>query len=191
MRSDIMDGSKNSTPSVGIARPEKNSKTWAKSLPKSARQSGKKTNQFHLSNQSTTMKNLIGLLLAVLFVSITGTITVQAIEFHLKDRILEQSSKSILPHVEPGNFPYVIHRDHLIPTAQKGPVYYVKIGDTISLLKDPQGYKIAAERMGMETIKVVPDKSGKYYRTVSLDLNQSDEDLKKAIEVKVSEIIVK
>lgn len=74
---------------------------------------------------------------------------------------------------------------------QKGPTYYVKIGDTISLLKDPQSYITAAIRLGMETIKVVPDKSGKYYRTVSLDLRQSDEDLKKAIEVKVSEIIVK
>jgi hypothetical protein len=135
-------------------------------------------------------KHLIGLL-AVLFVSITGTITVQAIEFHLKDRILEQPSKSILPHVETGNFPYVINPEYLKVNLQKGPIYYVKIGDTISLLKDPQGYITAATRLGMDTIKVVPDKSGKYYRTVSLDLNQSDEDLKKAIEVKVSEIIVK
>jgi len=74
---------------------------------------------------------------------------------------------------------------------QKGPEYYIRIGDTISILKDPQGYKVAAERLGMETIKVVPDKSGKFYRTVSLDLNQSEEDLKGAIEVKVSEIIIK
>ena len=105
--------------------------------------------------------------LLFLAVTISGTITVQAIDHHLKAKV--SSSEK----------------------AQKGPVYYVKIGDTISLLKDPQGYITAATRLGMDTIKVVPDKSGKWYRTVSLDLNQSDEDLKKAIEVKVSEIIVK
>jgi hypothetical protein len=89
------------------------------------------------------------------------------------------------------NWKVAINGITYLDLSQKGPVYYVKIGDTISLLKDPQGYITAAIRLGMDTIKVVPDKSGKYYRTVSLDLKQSDEDIKKAIEVKVSEIIVK
>ena len=109
------------------------------------------------------MKNQLGIIL-FLAVTISGTVTVQAIDFHLKNKL---------------------------ELTQKGPVYYVRIGDTISLLKDPQGYITAATRMGMDTIKVVPDKSGKVYRTVSLDLKQSDEDLKKAIEVKVEDIIVK
>jgi len=110
------------------------------------------------------MKNLLAVLL-FLAVTISGTVTVQGIDHHLKKTVLK--------------------------TEQKGPIYYVKIGDTISLLKDPQGYIIAAKRLGMTTIKVVPDKSGKFYRTVSLDLNQSDEDLKKAIEVETENIIIK
>lgn len=67
-------------------------------------------------------------------------------------------------------------------------VYYIKIGNTISKLVDKEGYIIAAKRLGMETIQVVPD--GKVYKTVSLDLNKSDEALKDAIEVKLDEIIV-
>jgi hypothetical protein len=133
------------------------------------------------------MKKLLGLLL-FLAVTISGTVTVQAIDHHLKKQaVTEQVTAK--DYYFSGEFLYAIHPDYL--RVQKGPVYYVRIGDTISLLKDPQGYITAATRMGMETIKVVPDSSGKYYRTVSLDLKQSDEDLKKAIEVKVSDIIVK
>lgn len=131
------------------------------------------------------MKKLFGLLL-FLAVTISGTVTVQAIDHHLKQEAEQVTAKE---YTFSGDFLYAIHPDYL--RVQKGPVYYVRIGDTISLLKDPQGYITAATRMGMETIKVVPDNSGKYYRTVSLDLKQSDEDLKKAIEVKVSDIIVK
>ncbi len=68
-------------------------------------------------------------------------------------------------------------------------VYYVKIGNTISLLEDKAGYIIAAKRLGMETIQIIPD--GKIYRTVSLDLNKDNKALKEAIEVKLDEIIVK
>lgn len=67
-------------------------------------------------------------------------------------------------------------------------VYYIKIGNTISKLVDKEGYIIAAKRLGMETIQVIPD--GKVYKTVSLDLNKDDEALKDAIEVKLDEIIV-
>lgn len=137
------------------------------------------------------MKKLLALLL-FMTVIISGTVTVQAIEYQLKKNALEQEVQSKQQSQEytfSGNMIYPIHPDYLL--AQKGPVYYIRIGDTISLLKDPQGYIIAATRMGMETIKVVPDNSGKFYRTVSLDLKQSDEDLKKAIEVNVKDIIVK
>lgn len=93
-----------------------------------------------------------------------------------------------------GNFLYVIAPEYLeastlINPPQKVPVYYVKINNTISLLKDPHGYILAAEKLKMEEIMIVPD--GKYYRTVSLDLHKSDEDLKNAIPVKVNEIIRK
>jgi hypothetical protein len=68
-------------------------------------------------------------------------------------------------------------------------VYYVKVGNTISILEDKEGYIIAAKRLGMETIQIIPD--GKIYRTVSLDLNKDNEALKEAIEVKLDEIIIK
>lgn len=67
-------------------------------------------------------------------------------------------------------------------------IYYVKIDNTISKLEDKNGYIIAAKRLGMETILIIPD--GKVYRTVSLDLHKDDEDMKEAIEVKLEEIIV-
>ena len=67
--------------------------------------------------------------------------------------------------------------------------YYVKVGNTISKLEDKEGYIIAAMRLGMETILIIPD--GKVYRTVSLDLHKDDEALKNAIEVKINEIIIK
>lgn len=144
------------------------------------------------------MKKLVALL-AFLFICIAGTMTIQGIQMVQK----QEQIKAVLPNQETASFSalssqrmvYPISAEYLLNTtriaAQKGPVYYVKIGDTISLLKDPQGYIIAAKRLGMTTIKVVPDKSGKFYRTVSLDLNQSDEDLKKAIEVETENIIIK
>lgn len=67
-------------------------------------------------------------------------------------------------------------------------VYYVKIGNTISKLEDKEGYIIAAKRLGMESIMIIPD--GKVYRTVSLDLHKDDKELKSAIEVKLDEIII-
>lgn len=74
------------------------------------------------------------------------------------------------------------------PLSVEKTIYYVKIGNTISKLEDKEGYIIAAKRLGMETIQVIPD--GKVYRTVSLDLKKDDEALKEAIEVKLDEIIV-
>jgi hypothetical protein len=73
-------------------------------------------------------------------------------------------------------------------TTSEKTIYYVKVGNTISKLEDKEGYIIAAKRLGMETIQIIPD--GKVYRTVSLDLKKSDESLKDAIEVKLDEIIV-
>ena len=132
---------------------------------------------------------LLGLLL-FLGVMISGTVMINAVDHHLQKQYL---SRQIAQNSSNSSLGIQYQQVSILraPESQKGPVYYVKIGDTISLLKDPQGYITAATRLGMETIKVVPDKSGKYYRTVSLDLKQSDEDLKQAIEVKVSEIIVK
>ena len=74
------------------------------------------------------------------------------------------------------------------PTYFEKTVYYVKVGNTISKLEDKEGYIIAAKRLGMETIQIIPD--GKVYRTVSLGLEKDDEALKDAIEVKLDEIIV-
>lgn len=74
------------------------------------------------------------------------------------------------------------------PTYREKTVYYVKVGNTISKLEDREGYIIAAKRLGMETIQIIPD--GKVYRTVSLDLKKDDQALKDAIEVKLDEIIV-
>lgn len=75
------------------------------------------------------------------------------------------------------------------PTFLEKTVYYVKVGNSISKLEDKEGYIIAAKRLGMETIQIIPD--GKVYKTVSLDLKKSDEALKKdVIEVRIEDIIV-
>lgn len=78
--------------------------------------------------------------------------------------------------------------DALDVLAAEKTTYFVKIGNTISKLEDKEGYIIAAKRLGMESILIIPD--GKVYRTVSLDLHKDDETLKNAIEVKLDEIII-
>jgi hypothetical protein len=108
------------------------------------------------------MKKILGLLL-FMAVTISGTITVQAINFTLKEKALST-------------------------THPEKTMYFVKIGNTISKLEDKGGYIIAAKRLGMESILIIPD--GKVYRTVSIDLRKDDESLKDAIEVKLDEIIV-
>jgi len=84
------------------------------------------------------------------------------------------------PEIQGENYP-------VFPEGEKM-TYFVKIGNTISKLEDKEGYIIAAKRLGMESIMIIPD--GKVYRTVSLDLHKDDETLKNAIEVKLDEIIV-
>lgn len=75
-----------------------------------------------------------------------------------------------------------------LPSSIEKTTYFVKVGNTISKLEDKDGYIIAAKRLGMETIQIIPD--GKVYRTVSLDLKKDNEALKEAIEVNLNEIII-
>lgn len=143
------------------------------------------------------MKNLQ--FISLLFSLIAMVFSVKAIQFSQQKQVVTifktiepQKQEAVgLSAVSGPRMAYPVPVEYLVTKASIQPektMYYVKIGNTISKLEDKGGYIIAAKRLGMESILIIPD--GKVYRTVSIDLRKDDESLKDAIEVKLDEIIV-